>query len=539
MSGTDDVADKLDKFKRGPNKYKRPKHSPSTIRHMTRGSAEDVFNEKIEKGTQSWAKNMTANQAKDFEYWTRNWARLRFKYWIFNPDATFAEFTTWFNSFQRYKAAFSGFARGLKDNGYYEVMRGMENKSVALWNTARVKLLEPRGPGNLQNDHNGTGEEPLPGEPGDRLGTWWRGDREHGTTNPPSTPMQGADEDPAWTENHPEPDVLRPGYETGMPPPTLPQIQHHPGAQPPPNNENLEPSAPPVHPHTEGRDAIPGSELVNGKWVEKTNSYSLGWFFQGGLLSWGNTDTHEVAGTEPSRAPTTEELEQGGSDRSEEEEDKGPIGGANYTPPFVPPPEPTEAPTKETDPPTVDPGPVGGPNYTPPMPYQPAPPFDPFKYEGGPEFQARGDKMHKKFWNDFKWLYGGNSAQYLENARSNISKDDTEEDVKEDAHIRLREYLPQGGTSFLDEQMDEESDLLKQQNLLMGQYKPVNWPLGNVDNPFWVDNMQNNGLRYKGDLFDMPVKFTGGTLDPAALYGSYLEPPRKRAAVLPRTLVRQ
>ena len=86
----------------------------------------------------------------------------------------------------------------------------------------------------------------------------------------------------------------------------------------------------------------------------------------------------------------------------------------------------------------------------------------------------------------------------------------------------LRPFFPVAGTDAFDDQQDEEADRLKHQNLLMGQCKPANWPLGNMDNKLWVGNQANEGLRYMPTMFEMPVKYSGGTLtDGATLYGSY------------------
>lgn len=91
----------------------------------------------------------------------------------------------------------------------------------------------------------------------------------------------------------------------------------------------------------------------------------------------------------------------------------------------------------------------------------------------------------------------------------------------------LRPFFPVMGTDALED--DEEDDELKMQNLMMGQAKPANWPLGNVDNPFWVDNLANEGYRYMGPLDPMPILYQGGSLiDGATLYGSHLRAPTKR-----------
>lgn len=107
-------------------------------------------------------------------------------------------------------------------------------------------------------------------------------------------------------------------------------------------------------------------------------------------------------------------------------------------------------------------------------------------------------------------------------------KDDLTVRAEHDATKRsaLASFLPVAGTHELDDQDNEIAHRLKAQNLLMGQVKSPNWPLGNADNKFWVGNMANAGMRYGGNLFDMPPVMNGGTLtEGATLYGSYRSVP--------------
>jgi len=107
-------------------------------------------------------------------------------------------------------------------------------------------------------------------------------------------------------------------------------------------------------------------------------------------------------------------------------------------------------------------------------------------------------------------------------------KDDMKIQEEYGANIRstLRPFLPIAGTDAMDEQDNEESDRLKEQNLLMGMYKSPNWPLGNVDNPFWIGNKINEGMRFTDPLFAMPTVYNGGTLqEGATLFGSYRSTP--------------
>lgn len=92
----------------------------------------------------------------------------------------------------------------------------------------------------------------------------------------------------------------------------------------------------------------------------------------------------------------------------------------------------------------------------------------------------------------------------------------------------LRPFFPVMGTDFLQDNV--EQDELKEQNLMMGMYKPANWPLGNVDNPFWIDNLVNEGYRYVDPLCVMPPIIQGGNLtDGATLYESWVPVPRRQS----------
>ncbi len=93
-------------------------------------------------------------------------------------------------------------------------------------------------------------------------------------------------------------------------------------------------------------------------------------------------------------------------------------------------------------------------------------------------------------------------------------------DSERDTLNSLRPFFPIMGTDALEDTV--EMDELKQQNILMGQMRPVNWPLGNIDNKFWVDNLRREGFRYTGKLQVMPTLYSGGSLtDGATLYGSW------------------
>lgn len=156
-----------------------------------------------------------------------------------------------------------------------------------------------------------------------------------------------------------------------------------------------------------------------------------------------------------------------------------------------------------------------------------------FHNETGTDTKDRSDQAAA----NAKGTFADNPLEYLKNLYTAHSdklfgkqqfKDDLTVRAEHDEAKRssLAPFLPVAGTNELDDQDDEVAHRLKAQNLLMGQVKSPNWPLGNVDNKFWVGNMVNTGMRYGGHLFDMPTVYNGGTLtEGATLYGSYRSVP--------------
>ena len=190
-------------------------------------------------------------------------------------------------------------------------------------------------------------------------------------------------------------------------------------------------------------------------------------------------------------------------------------------PPTTQPPT-TRPPT--TQPPTTRPPTTQPPTTQPPTtqpPTTPAPTRGPTSELYGDITRAGGDvlgNLKKVYTNASQKLFGD----------QNMFKDDMKIQEEYGANIRstLRPFLPIAGEDAMDEQDDEESDRLKEQNLLMGQFKSPNWPLGNVDNPFWIGNKINEGMRFSDPLFAMPAVYNGGTLqEGATLFGSYRSPP--------------
>jgi len=89
------------------------------------------------------------------------------------------------------------------------------------------------------------------------------------------------------------------------------------------------------------------------------------------------------------------------------------------------------------------------------------------------------------------------------------------------ALVNLRPFLASAGSDMLADQESYESDKLKEANLLMGQFKPVNWPNGNLSNPFWVSNMARDGILQMDEMDQTPKYYMGSSLTaPDARYGT-------------------
>jgi len=82
--------------------------------------------------------------------------------------------------------------------------------------------------------------------------------------------------------------------------------------------------------------------------------------------------------------------------------------------------------------------------------------------------------------------------------------------------LSFREFLPQAGSLEIVEDMDDDDDIIRQ-HLEMSKGKPMNWPLGNVDNPLWVDSMVNKGMCAAYGYEIMPPVLPGSTLNAGAI----------------------
>lgn len=84
----------------------------------------------------------------------------------------------------------------------------------------------------------------------------------------------------------------------------------------------------------------------------------------------------------------------------------------------------------------------------------------------------------------------------------------------------LRPFLAHAGTEMFYEQESEQADRAKIQNLMLGQSKPLNFPIFNASNKLWVQNMAREGMILSDPLYVMPVIYQGCNLtDGATLYG--------------------
>lgn len=161
------------------------------------------------------------------------------------------------------------------------------------------------------------------------------------------------------------------------------------------------------------------------------------------------------------------------------------------------------------DPPVADPPTVQPPTVQPPTTGQPSKPT-----------RSTDEGIYDKI---------TRTAGQVRGAVHEFLKDPSLEDKLEterDRLLSLRTFFPVLGSSdgLLDEQQSDEADVIKQANLLLGM--TPHHVLGRLDNPFWLSNLSNDGLRYIPDMMDMPVIYSGGTLtDGATLYGSYRKYP--------------
>ena len=106
-------------------------------------------------------------------------------------------------------------------------------------------------------------------------------------------------------------------------------------------------------------------------------------------------------------------------------------------------------------------------------------------------------------------------------------EEDVNRDYERTALTSLRPFLADAGADMFDD--DEDTDRLKEQKLLMGMTKPPNWPLGNLDNKLWLQNICHEGLIQAPPLFVMPPIYKGGNLtEGAQIFGTYQHVPRRQ-----------
>jgi hypothetical protein len=209
----------------------------------------------------------------------------------------------------------------------------------------------------------------------------------------------------------------------------------------------------------------------------------------------------------------------------------------NRPPPPIPYRSPTSDPTSESvDDPTSDPidDPTSDPIDDPTSDPIDDPTSEPINDPTGPPIDPEQTLFGQSFGQWSSWMsgWGGWGGQTGETKTTFTSELDEGDKARMNS---LRPFLPVAGTDVFEEQESMESDKLKEQNLLMGMVKPPNWPLGHVDNPLWLGNKVNEGMRYSDPLFQMPTMYKGGTLiEGATLYGSYRPTPMDIEEIRPR-----
>ena len=92
----------------------------------------------------------------------------------------------------------------------------------------------------------------------------------------------------------------------------------------------------------------------------------------------------------------------------------------------------------------------------------------------------------------------------------------------------LRPFLPIAGSSAFDLPMPDFQDSLKEHNLALFSRRSYGWPNGDGDtNPIVHDNDINDGIRFSGDLFPLPVIYNGGSLTTGVRTGGSYRPLEK------------
>ena len=174
----------------------------------------------------------------------------------------------------------------------------------------------------------------------------------------------------------------------------------------------------------------------------------------------------------------------------------------------------------------VAPPPGPGPAPAPPAPAPPAPPLYPARGPPGyvppePDVPPAGSGYGMVPIAEIgRGGVEGVPEQEYKNAQSVMTDEEKSRikeyyetlDNREDEIISFRDYIPHAGTMQISADQADDDDSIRDA-LMLGMAKPMNWPLGNVDNPLWLQNLSNSGLKQLGRAQMLPALLPGGTIN--------------------------
>jgi hypothetical protein len=115
------------------------------------------------------------------------------------------------------------------------------------------------------------------------------------------------------------------------------------------------------------------------------------------------------------------------------------------------------------------------------------------------------DRMAREGVHPSEWV------QYMQTAQATKGKTELERNGKFVVHDELRPFFPIAGSMDVELQPGD-IEQKKKNAALFANYKPPNWPLGNMDNQLYFQNLVLQGVQWMSPLDSVPPVLPGGSL---------------------------
>ena len=115
------------------------------------------------------------------------------------------------------------------------------------------------------------------------------------------------------------------------------------------------------------------------------------------------------------------------------------------------------------------------------------------------------DRMQAEGWHPDRW------NEFIQEKRQTTEPTEFEEKGRRNVYDELRPFFPIAGSSDVELQPGDVEQK-KRNAALFSNYKPPNWPLGNMDNQLYFQNLVLQGVQWMSPLDSVPPVLQGGTL---------------------------